>query len=236
VTYESTTLLGPLLLGFALGARHALDADHVAAVAALATRAASAAERVKLAGMWGLGHAGTLFALGAAVIALGVSVPAGVADAFEGAVGVVLVVLGADVLRRLRARRVHFHVHEHDDGTRHFHAHAHERPAAGHAHEHPRGLLPRALLVGTVHGLAGSAALALLSLDVAGSPAQAFAYLAVFGLGSIAGMCALSLAISLPLRLLPARLGTAQVGLEGALGVLTIALGSWIAAGAALGR
>jgi hypothetical protein len=235
MTVESTTMLGPFVLGFLLGMKHALEADHVAAVAALATRSPSAGARVKLAGMWGLGHAATLFVFGAAVIALGLSVPPALANGLEGLVGVVLVVLGIDVLRRLRRRQVHVHAHHHGDGTLHLHAHAHEGAAADHTHEHPTGLLSRALVVGTVHGLAGSAALVLLSLEVARSTAQAFAYLALFGVGSIAGMCVLSLAISLPMQLAPGRLRVHR-GFEGVLGVLTIALGSWIAVGVALGR
>lgn len=226
--------LAPLALGFLLGLKHALDADHVAAVAALATRAASAADRVRLSGLWGLGHAVTLFACGALLLALGAQVPPALAAALEGLVGVVLVALGVDVLRRLRRRGVHVHAHRHGDGTLHVHAHAHAHAAADHAHAHPDGLLPRAFAVGTVHGLAGSAALVLLSLEAARTTAQALAYLALFGLGSIAGMCALSLAISLPLRRVPTR--AVGRGLEGALGALTIALGSWIAVGVALGR
>lgn len=226
-------MVGPLLLGFLLGMKHALEADHVAAVAALATRSPSVGDRIKLAGTWGLGHAGTIVVFGAAVLALGLSLPPALAHAFEGAVGLMLIGLGADVLRRLRTRRVHFHTHQHGDGTLHFHAHAHERSPrhepGHHVHEHPRSPLPRALLVGTVHGLAGSAALVLLSLEMARSAPQAFAYVAMFAVGSLVGMCALSLAISLPLRLLPERLGLASRGLEGALGVLTIVLGSWIA-------
>jgi high-affinity nickel permease len=229
-----TTLLGPLLLGFLLGVKHALEADHVAAVAALATRSSSAAERVKLAGMWGLGHAGTLAVVGAGVLLLGLSLPPVLARVFEGAVGFMLILLGVDVLRRLRRQRVHFHTHRHADGTVHVHAHAHEGSVT-HAHTHPVRTLPRALLVGSVHGLGGSAALLVLSVGMARSATQAFAYLALFGLGSIVGMCALSLAISLPLRHLPHRLGAASRGLEGALGTLTIALGSWIAVAVLLG-
>jgi sulfite exporter TauE/SafE len=234
-------MVGPLLLGFLLGMKHALEADHVAAVAALATRSPSMGERIKLAGMWGLGHAGTIVIFGALVLALGLSLPPALALAqvFEGAVGLMLIALGVDVLRRLRTRRVHFHTHQHGDGTHHFHAHAHERARphepAHHVHEHPGSPLPRALLVGTVHGLAGSAALVLLSLEVARSAPQAFAYVATFALGSLIGMCALSLAISLPLRILPARLGVATRRLEGALGLVTIALGSWIAVTVAFG-
>lgn len=222
-----------LLLGLLVGMKHALEADHVAAVATLATRSASLAERVKLASMWGLGHAGTLMLLGGTVLALGVSLPDRVARTLEGVVGIMLIALGLDVLRRLRGGGVHFHRHRHGDGREHFHAHAHDpaaaRAASHHEHEHARGLLPRALLVGTVHGLAGSAALVVLSLELTRSTAQALLYLAAFGLGSVAGMAALSLAISLPLGVASGRFGTAWRLVEGALGVITVALGCWMA-------
>src|SRR5262249_50005490 len=153
--------------------------------------------------------------------------------AFEVAVGIMLIVLGADVLRRLRTGRVHFHAHAHCEGEVHFHAHAHEGSGAhtmdGHTHEHQG--LPRALLVGSVHGLAGSAALVLLSLEAARSIPEALAYLALFAVGSILGMTVLSAIVSLPLRLWPHRLEPLRRGLEGALGIVTIGLGSWIALG-----
>jgi hypothetical protein len=220
-----------LLLGLLVGVKHALEADHVAAVATLATRSASLGERVRLAAMWGLGHAATLVLVGGTVLALGVSLPDRVAQAFEGVVGIVLIVLGLDVLRRLRRRGVHFHRHRHGDGREHFHAHAHDPAAAEshHEHEHARGLLRRALVVGTVHGLAGSAALVVLSLEQTRSTAQALLYLAAFGGGSVAGMAALSLAISLPLRVASGRFGAAWRLAEGMLGVITVALGCWMA-------
>jgi hypothetical protein len=205
-------MVAVLVVGFLVGMRHALEADHVAAVATLAARAASLGERVRLAAMWGVGHAGTLFVLGGTVLALGLSLPDHVARAFEGAVAVMLVLLGVDVLRRLRLR---------------------SRGAGGGVHEahgHAARLLPRALLVGSVHGLAGSAALVVLSLELTRSTAQALSYLGAFGVGSTAGMAALSLAISLPLGRWPAPLGTAWDVVEGALGIVTIVLGSWMAA------
>ena len=227
-------MVAALLLGFLVGMKHALEADHVAAVATLATRSASLTERVKLAGMWGAGHAATLFLLGGAVLGFGRSLPDGVVRTLEGAVALMLVALGMDVLRRLRARGVHFHWHRHGDRAGHFHAHAHAEPFASerssHAHEHPARLLPRALLVGSVHGLAGSAALVVMSLELTRSTAGALLYLGAFGLGSVAGMAALSLAISLPLRGAPARLGRAWHMVEGALAVVTIGLGCWMAA------
>ena len=85
------------------------------------------------------------------------------------------------------------------------------------------------------HGLAGSAALVVLSLELAQSTLQALLYLATFGVGSVAGMAALSFAISLPGRLAPARLGSTWRVVEGALGMLTIGLGCWMA-GSVFGR
>lgn len=223
-----------LFLGLVVGMRHALEADHVAAVATLATRSASLRERVALATTWGLGHATTLVLFGGTALAFGVPLPDRVARTLEGVVGLMLIALGLDVLRRLRRRGVHFHRHRHGDGREHLHAHAHG-PAAAHAgrtheHEHARGLLPRALLVGTMHGLAGSAALVVLSLELTTSTAQALLYLGSFGLGSIAGMTALSLAISLPLRMASERFDAAWRLGEAALGMLTVALGCWMAA------
>jgi sulfite exporter TauE/SafE len=229
-------MLTVLALGFLLGIKHALEADHVAAVASLATRAASLRETVSLATAWGLGHTATLALVGMAVIGLEMSVSARLAGIFEVAVGVMLIVLGADVLRRVRARRVHFHVHQHDDGMRHFHAHAHapelEHDPVHHAHEHPSGLFSRALVVGGVHGLAGSAALIVLSLQMIHSVVRALAYLLIFGVGTILGMVLFSLAIALPLfhsRRLPQ---WAAAGVEAALGVASIVLGIWITASA----
>lgn len=232
-------MLGALLLGFLLGVKHALEADHVAAVATLATRSASLRARVKLASMWGVGHATTLLVLGGSLLVLDLSLPERVTRVLDGLVGLMLVALGADVLRRLRARGVHLHWHRHDSGPVHFHAHAHDEsplgPAAHHGHSHPEQLLPRAVLVGSLHGLAGSAALVVLSLELTQSTAQALIYLATFGLGSVAGMAALSLAISMPARMSSRRLGPVWNMVEGALGVLTIGLGCWMA-GSVLGR
>jgi len=226
-----------LLLGFLIGVRHALEADHVAAVASLATRSASLRESVKVAAAWGSGHAASLVLAGAAVLALGVSLPESVARGFEMLAGVVLIALGVDVLRRARRRRIHVHVHEHD-GARHVHVHAHQddqRPhdASAHEHEHATGLLPRALAVGSLHGLAGSGALVLLSVQMVESRLQAFAYVVAFALGSVLGMVAFSLALSLPLAWSPRLLQGRTGKLETLLGVATIAVGGWMAVQAA---
>ncbi|MGD9765509.1 MAG: urease accessory protein [Candidatus Binatia bacterium] len=231
-------MLTILLLGFLLGVRHALEADHVAAVASLATRSAALAEKIKVAAFWGGGHAVSLVLLGAILIGLGVSMPERLARAFELAAGVVLVVLGIDVLRRLRRRQIHFHVHQHVGGVRHLHAHAHagESPTALAVHEHPhaRGVLLRSLAIGGLHGLAGSGALVLLSLQMLGSGAQALAYVFCFAAGSIMGMVAFSLVLSVPLTVSPRLLERMAGKLEAVLGMVTISVGCWMAVRAAV--
>jgi ABC-type nickel/cobalt efflux system permease component RcnA len=155
--------------------------------------------------------------------------------------GLVLAALGVDVLLRLRRKRVHFHQHQHDDGLRHLHAHAHEGESVGshdvlhHHHAHARGTLARALLVGSVHGLAGSGALVVLALQSAGSAGRVFAYVVVFGAGSVIGMVLFSLAVALPLRVQARHWAWASRGLEAALGASSTALGLWIALQAGLG-
>jgi cytochrome c biogenesis protein CcdA len=234
-------LLSLLTFGFLLGIRHALEADHVAAVASLATRASSPRQTARLAVVWGVGHTAMLLLVGGVVVALGAALPPALARAFEAAAGVLLALLGLDVLRRARARRVHFHVHRHEDGVRHLHAHAHASEPAGahdparHRHDHVPGLLPRALLLGSVHGMAGSAALVVLSVQSVSSVGGALAYMAVFGVGSVAGMVLFSLAIALPMRLTSRHLEGAWRGLEAALGVASMLIGVWIVARSGLG-
>jgi hypothetical protein len=227
------TLASILALGFVLGMRHATDADHLAAVATLATGSRSLAHTVAQGVAWGTGHTLTLMLCGGAVLVLGAVVPARAAQALELAVGVMLVALGADALYRLRRERVHFHAHRHADGVAHFHAHSHRAESAPHDparhdHPHPHCFPARALLVGMVHGMAGSAALVLVSLEALRSPAWGLVYIAIFGLGSILGMAVLSVAIAVPLRLTSHRLGRAYRGLSAAVGLATVALGCYL--------
>ncbi len=225
------TLASILALGFLLGLRHATDADHLAAVATLATRSRSVAHTVLQGVAWGTGHTLTLMLFGGAVLVAGAVVPERAAHVLELAVGVMLVFLGADALYRLRRERVHFHAHRHAGGVAHFHAHSHRGEGAPHdpaRHEHPHGFPARALLVGMVHGMAGSAALVLLSLEALRSPAWGLVYIATFGLGSILGMAALSAAIAVPLRLSSRRLTRAHDGLSAAVGFATLLIGCFI--------
>jgi hypothetical protein len=228
-------MIALLMLGFLLGLRHALEADHIAAVASLATRSSSLRDTVRGAAAWGVGHTLTLVAFGSILIALGASLPEHAGRFLEGAVGLMLVALGGDVLRRLYKRRIHLHAHEHADGIRHVHVHAHDAPERrAHEHQHVRGLFPRAMLVGGIHGMAGTAALTLLSLQALQSALWALVYLTLFGVGSILGMVLFSVVISLPLRFSARHPTFAANGLEAALGTVTIVLGCSIVLQAAL--
>ncbi len=216
-----------LLIALLIGMRHALEADHIAAVASLAAGSRRPGEMVRLGVAWGLGHGLTLFAVGTAVLVLDGVVPERLALGLEVAVGVMLVILGADVLRRMARDRVHFHAHPHA-GRVHVHAHSHasEGHHAASPHDHAHGLTGRALVVGLVHGLAGSAGLVVLVLGTLDSVWSGILYMAAFGLGSVAGMAALSLAMAVPLRFGARRLTRAYNGLMAAVGLLTIGLGA----------
>lgn len=225
-------MLYVLGLGFMIGMKHALEADHIAAVASLAAGNRSIRETTKLGVAWGLGHTTTLFLVGTAVLLADTVVPETVAQVLEFAVGAMLVVLGLDVLFRITRRRAHFHAHEHG-GTHHFHAHRHashgRHDGTAHGHNHPSGLPIRALLVGLVHGMAGSAALVLLTLSTIQSLWWGLTYIFLFGLGSVMGMAMLSCAIALPLRFSANRLTWAWRGLTATIGAITVVLGVSIA-------
>lgn len=230
-----TTLM---MLGFLIGMRHALESDHLAAVASLATRSPSLGHTLRIGATWGLGHTLTLFLFGSIVIWMDAVIPEQLALGLEFVVGLMLVVLGGDVIRRLIRDRVHYHTHHHEDGAVHFHAHAHRgqtlHDPCHHEHEHPRGFPLRALLVGLVHGMAGSAALILLTLHTIDSPWAGMLYMALFGIGSLAGMAAISVVIAVPLRASSRRLTWLHNGLQLVIGLFTAGSGAWIAATIAL--
>ncbi|MBT3553829.1 MAG: urease accessory protein [Rhodospirillaceae bacterium] len=222
-------MLTIVVTGILLGMRHALEADHVAAVAALATGSRGARQTLRLGLAWGAGHTLTIFAVGSVVLLLGATVPEPIAAVLETAVGVMLILLGANVLRRMIHERVHFHRHRHGAAA-HFHAHSHagegQHDASKHQHRHQRALTLRALFIGTVHGLAGSAALVMLTLGGIGSTGLGFSYMALFGVGSLIGMAALSGVIAVPLRITSLRLTWAYNGLTVGVGLVSVGLGA----------
>lgn len=224
-----------LILGLLIGMQHALEADHVAAVSSIVARQRSPRRIVGHGVFWGIGHTVTLALFAGAAILFGMRIGDRVSGMIETGVGVMLVALGANVLYRLHRDRVHFHAHRHADGDVHLHAHSHAGEAtphdpAAHHHDHPAGLPLRSLLVGMMHGMAGSAALVLLTASTISSPAVGLLYIVLFGLGSVAGMAALSAAIAIPLAWSARALSWANSALQGAVGVGTMALGLFVIA------
>ena len=216
-------------VGLLFGLRHALDADHIAAVASLATRAGSRGETVRVGIAWGLGHALTLFLVCAVVLAMDIGFPERLAQLAEFLVGAMLLFLGLGVVRRAWRGRLHIHGHDHGAGY-HVHVHSHAGEAGQHArsphrHQHARGLPKRAVLVGLMHGLAGSAALLLLSVGAQGTVVFGLAYVALFGIGSMIGMAVLSATMSYPLRIAGRVSAWGFNALYGVIGVATVVLG-----------
>ncbi len=134
-------------------------------------------------------------------------------------------------MRRLIRDKMHFHNHQHKNGNYHFHFHSHvgesksQHDHSQHDHHHPKGFPLRALLVGMMHGMAGSAAVILLTLGTVTSPVQGMLYILAFGVGSIFGMALLSAVISIPLILSAKRLTWMHNGFQLVIGVLTIGIG-----------
>lgn len=223
-------MLSILTLGFLIGMRHALEADHVAAVASLASGSKNIRETVFHGAVWGLGHTIALMVFGSVVIMMNSTVPETLAHWLEFTVGIMLALLGADVIRRMIRDRVHFHFHKHKANDHsHLHAHSHrgegEHATSVHEHTHNKGLTARVLAVGIMHGMAGSAALVLLVAGTITSTTTAILYIVLFGFGSIVGMAALSAVIAVPLRYSAASMTWAYNSMQVIVGIGTMSLG-----------
>jgi hypothetical protein len=202
-----------IVLGFVLGLRHALDADHLAAISTIVSERRSLPSSLLIGASWGFGHTLALLIAGVVVLLLRYHITDRTAHVFELCVGVMLVCLGANVLRTLVGRVA---------------SHTHNHPTAA-AHWRSDGwLLARPLVIGMVHGLAGSAPLLLLTLTAMSSPVAAFAYIAVFGVGSMMGMTITSLLISMPARLTVERFSRTHLALRGFSGLFSVGLGLFI--------
>ena len=182
-------------LGSLLGMRHALEPDHLAAVSTLVTGERSSSKAVFLGACWGLGHTVSLIAVGTALVLLRTQMPARVSEAFEFLVALMLVGLGLRAIRLASRQGPAGPVHVHHHGTR---VHVHQG-APAHIHIGAWTLARRPLMVGAIHGLAGSGALTALVLTTLPSTAARMTYMAVFGLGSTLGMAGLSGLLGWPL-------------------------------------
>ena len=223
-------MTGILLLGLLIGMQHALEADHVAAVSSLCTGTRSVRRIAAHGAVWGLGHSLTLLIFAGAAVFLDLRFGETMAQVLEGVVGVMLILLGGQVLFRLWRDRFHFHRHRHADGRTHFHIHSHLGENANHdpdhhVHAHASGLPVRTLLVGMVHGLAGSTALVILTASTVQDPVMGLLYVALFGLGSIAGMTVLSSLLAVPLSWTAQAFTWVHRSLQAAVGAATMVLG-----------
>ncbi len=246
-----------VLLGFLLGMLHATDADHVVAVSNIVVRQRSVGSAARVGFFWGLGHTFTVFAVGSAIILFNLAISARLEQAMEFCVALMLVLLGVVTLSRVR-RQVHdvvtprlaegasvaaadgpgsgalLHLHTSGGGA-YVHAHGSSHGPAG---EHGwldrllGGILRypalRPLGIGVIHGLAGSAAVALLVLAQIREPAWAVGYLLLFGVGTTAGMMLITSVLAVPfLRL--GRRPLIGLGMQVLAGALSLGLGCFLA-------
>ncbi len=227
---NSVSTASVLVFGFVLGLKHAVEADHLAAVSAIVSERKSLLGSAFVGGLWGLGHTVSLLVAGVAVIVFHVEIGERAALALEFGVGLMLIFLGANALRKLaRGGHVHLHVHQHG-GRAHAHPHVHDAaPEKDPRSHHGLKVGARPVVVGMIHGLAGSAALMLLVLSSIPTPATGLLYIAVFGVGSTGGMMLMSALVGLPLHFTAARFNRANLAVRGLAGLFSLTFGLFMA-------
>ncbi|MGI8642062.1 MAG: urease accessory protein UreH [Pyrinomonadaceae bacterium] len=225
----ATSTTGVLFFGFFLGLKHATEADHLAAVSTIVSERKSLWSSALVGGLWGLGHSISLFVAGIFVLLLDFQISEKTEQALEFCVGIMLVFLGLNVLRKLiKGGTLHFHSHAHGEHA-HVHPHLHEKGHEDEPHTHHGfSFNPRALLIGMVHGMAGSAALMLIVIPTIGSTLMGLLYIVIFGIGSIGGMMLMSFLVGLPFHLTASRLNRFNFVLQCVAGLVSVGLGLFI--------
>jgi high-affinity nickel-transport protein len=245
--------LSIIAIGFVLGMRHATDPDHVIAVSTIVTRHRKLSRAAMIGAFWGVGHTLTIFVVGAGIILFNLVIPVRIGLSMELSVGIMLIILGtmnvASFSRAIptvvadggheKSRTAHSHAHVHGDRI---HIHPHKHGSDDHIHEHngkPLKVLDRAfarsnlyqhlrpLFIGIVHGLAGSAAVALLVLATIRNTKWAIAYLLVFGIGTIAGMMVITMSLAAALNV-TGRSQRVAGKIAMASGILSLAFGLFV--------
>jgi len=232
----STTWL--LALGFGLGLKHAIEADHLAAVSTIVSERKSVWSASLVGGLWGIGHTVSLFIAGVMVMLFRFEISDRMALALEFCVALALVALGTDSLRKVaRAGQLHIHIHRHgnklhahphlhDDST--VHEPIHDEDTKTHSH-HDIAFKARPLIVGMIHGFAGSGAVMLLVLSTIASRPVGLAYIFIFGLGSVGGMILMTMLVGLPLQLTANRYRWVEWAVRAASGLFSLGFGLFLA-------
>lgn len=229
--FETLAVLG---IGLVFGVKHATEVDHVVAVSTIASQQRNVLRSALVGALWGVGHTMSLLIAGVVVLSLRIAIPESVSKWFEFCVALMIIGLGVAALWRAFRKRGDVHVHEHrHDGVSHVHIHFHETETRrNHDRKHSHavsaiGIKP--VLIGMVHGLAGSGALTLLVLTQIGSFVIGLLYLGIFGLGSVVGMLAMSGLIGLPFAMTKRNLSGVHQRLQFAAAVVSIGFGMWYA-------
>jgi ABC-type nickel/cobalt efflux system permease component RcnA len=235
-SFTTVGIFALLSLGLVFGLKHATEVDHVVAISTIVSHNRKLLRSATVGALWGAGHTAALLVTGVIAIGLRVAIPERVSNWLEFGVALMILGLGTSAMwRALRAgSEVHLHKHSHD-GVAHVHVHFHEAKTQHHdpqpsTHNHSVsavGIKP--LLIGTMHGLAGSGALTLLVLTQIESAWLGLLYLAVFGVGSIMGMVLMSGLIGIPFALTSRNLTGFHHRLQTAAAGLSIAFGLWYA-------
>lgn len=227
-------------LGFVLGLKHATEADHLMAVTTIVSEQRSIWRSALVGTLWGVGHTASLLLAGALVVSLRLVIPERVAAGLELGVAVMIMLLGGRVLYLLLRNRREPHIHPHAHGdVIHSHLHFHDSGDAhpvtvsgSHQHHTLARVGWRPIIVGMIHGLAGSATLTLLVLTEimrGGSALKGILYLLVFGLGSLGGMLAMSAVVSLPFVLTARRFERGHKPIQWIAGCASILFGLYYA-------
>jgi ABC-type nickel/cobalt efflux system permease component RcnA len=233
-----------LSLGLIFGLKHATEVDHVVAISTIVSQNRGLLPSAIVGALWGAGHTAALLVMGGVVLGLRVAIPEGLSNWLEFGVALMILGLGFSALWRALRRGSEIHVHQHShDGTAHVHVHFHEvttrhdqepdvseQPVTHARHDHGVSVIGiKPVIIGKIHGLAGSGALTLLVLTQIKSAWLGLIYLAIFGVGSIAGMLLMSTLIGLPFALNSRHLTGIHRRMQTAVAALSIAFGLWYA-------
>ncbi len=191
-----SVIVSTLGLGFLLGMRHATDADHVAAITTITSHEQNITKASRIGALWGIGHSISVTLVALPIILFSFVIPPRLGLAFEFGVGIMLVIIGILTITGVLSKTslffsptMHSHPHQQEKGRTHNHPHVHFFRFF-HTSTHHLGLFHtvRPLLIGIIHGLAGSVAVVLLVLSTIKDPMLSILYLFIFHLGVIFGM------------------------------------------------